>query len=391
MSDFSLARGGPAYTLLRVLGLPLDTRAGAARAALVLAAVAWLPLLVLTVAQGTALGDAVQLPLLHDVSVFVRFLFSLPLFVLAGPVIDRKLATVIDHLVAGGIVPESQRAQYNDARVRLERSRDGWLPELILLALVASFVWVDAHKGPMHEFSTWASSQSPPGTTWAGAWYSYVSLPLFGFFGVRWIWRELIWARFLLRVSRLNLDLVPSHPDRVGGLGFVARANSGFNLVVAALAATLGATAAIRILFVNESLNSLRWVLLAFVIIMVILFQGPFLVFTLALARARQRGLFTFTRLAAHYSRLFERKWTAASPDAAGAAGSEPLLGTPDIQSLADLGSGYDVVARMRVLLAEPPQVIVLLASAVIPMIPPLAVVVPISDILEKLLRLLGR
>jgi hypothetical protein len=390
MSDFSLARGGPAYALLRMLGVPLDTRAGAARAALMLAAVAWLPLLGLTLAQGTAFGDGVQLPLLHDVAAYVRFLISLPLLVLAGPVIDRKLSAVIDHLVTGGIVPKSQRAQYDDARMRLERSRDAWLPELILLALVASFGWFDAHKGPMHEFSTWVSSQSPPGSTWAGAWYSYVSLPLFGFFGLRWIWRELIWAWFLHRVSKLELDLVPSHPDRVGGLGFVARANSGFNLVVAALAATLGATAAIRILFVNESLNSLRWVLLAFVILMVILFQGPFLVFTLALARVRHRGLLMFTGLAAQYSRLFERKWTADSSDPA-ASGSEPLLGTPDIQSLADLGSGYDVVARMRVLLAEPQQVIVLVASAVIPMIPPLAVVVPISDILEKLLRLLGR
>ena len=53
-------------------------------------------------------------------------------------------------------------------------------------------------------------------------WYGYVSLPLFQFLLMRWYFRLFIWTRFLWQVSRLDLSLVPTHPDRVGGLGFLA-------------------------------------------------------------------------------------------------------------------------------------------------------------------------
>ncbi len=31
----------------------------------------------------------------------------------------------------------------------------------------------------------------------------------------------IIWARFLWQVSRIDLDLIPTHPDRSAGLGFL--------------------------------------------------------------------------------------------------------------------------------------------------------------------------
>ncbi|MCK7478821.1 MAG: hypothetical protein M0C28_16690 [Candidatus Moduliflexus flocculans] len=72
--------------------------------------------------------------------------------------------------------------------------------------------------------ATWYATPSAEGSTLslAGMWYGYVSLPIFQFLLLRWYFRLFIWARFLWQVSRIELSLVPTHPDRVGGLGFLS-------------------------------------------------------------------------------------------------------------------------------------------------------------------------
>jgi hypothetical protein len=45
-----------------------------------------------------------------------------------------------------------------------------------------------------------------------------------------------IWTRFLWQVTRCELSLVPTHPDRMGGLGFLPKAM----LVMAPLLAAYG-------------------------------------------------------------------------------------------------------------------------------------------------------
>ena len=43
-----------------------------------------------------------------------------------------------------------------------------------------------------------------------------------------WFWRVGLWARFLWLMSRLELKLVPSHPDGAGGLGFLSTSLEAF-------------------------------------------------------------------------------------------------------------------------------------------------------------------
>ena len=68
----------------------------------------------------------------------------------------------------------------------------------------------------------------------AGWWHALVSVPMFQFLLLRWYFRVFIWARFLWRMSRINLKLVPTHPDRVGGLGFLTNVVYAFTPVLLA-------------------------------------------------------------------------------------------------------------------------------------------------------------
>jgi hypothetical protein len=70
---------------------------------------------------------------------------------------------------------------------------------------------------------------------------------------------------------------------------------------------------------------------------------GPLLMFTPQMARAKRKGLADYGLLAQRYVDSFEQKWVLEDPAVSG-----ELLGTGDIQSLADLGNSYAMVRDMR-------------------------------------------
>jgi hypothetical protein len=233
--------------------------------------------------------------------------------------------------------------------------------------------------------TTWMAWGSPARLSWAGLWLVLVSQPLFVFLILRWFWRLLLWTRFLWRVSRLDLDLVPAHPDRAGGLGILGVTHGAFNWLVAALAVVFSARAAQWILHDGLPPTALQAPIFVFLVIAMLIFEGPLLLFLLPLAEAKRSGLVAYRELADRYTRAFDAKWVR------GGAPREEVLGSADIQSLADMGGGYDLVARMRVVPIELNQLAALALSALLPMVPLLATAIPLQQILTKLLGILGR
>ena len=71
--DFSLVLGGPLFQLLRRSHLSDNALELVRRRLLVISLIAWLPLLVLSLVEGKALGGRAAVPFLLDVEVHVRF------------------------------------------------------------------------------------------------------------------------------------------------------------------------------------------------------------------------------------------------------------------------------------------------------------------------------
>jgi hypothetical protein len=87
--------------------------------------------------------------------------------------------------------------------------------------------------------------------------------------------------------------------------------------------------------------------------------------------------------LATRYVEGFERKWIH------GGAGSEPLLGSADIQSLADLGNSYGLVQQMRVMPFGLQDLTRLVAATAVPLLPLGLTVFPLDELLMRLVKLL--
>jgi hypothetical protein len=217
--------------------------------------------------------------------------------------------------------------------------------------------------------------------TAAGWWYALVSVPLFQFLFMRWIFRGIVWARALARISRLDLRLVATHPDRAGGLAFVALGQSGFAILVLGASASLSGKLADEVVYRGVPLDSLYPAMAAFAVAATLIVLAPLLTFAPKLAALKRAALFGYAKLSSLHDTAFDAKWRSAEADPAA------LLGDPDPSSLADLATGYERAREMRPIPVNMAAVFPLLFAAALPMLPLIATKVPLRDIVKGLLK----
>jgi AcrR family transcriptional regulator len=215
----------------------------------------------------------------------------------------------------------------------------------------------------------------------AGRWYAYVSLPLYQFLLVRWYYRIFIWTRFLWQVSRIDLSLVPTHPDRVGGLGFLANTVYAFMPLAVAHGAMLAGLIANRIFYLGAALPEFKVEIAVIVVFLLCLVLGPLLLFAPQLAQAKRTGNREYGALAARYVREFDAKWLRG-----GAPADEPLVGSGDIQSLADLVNSFEVVRAMRIAPITRDALLRLVAATLAPVVPLALTMMPLEELLKRLI-----
>jgi len=217
--------------------------------------------------------------------------------------------------------------------------------------------------------------------TYAGWWGALVSMPIVQFLVVRWYFRFFIWGRFLWQVSRIQLNLKPTHPDGTAGLHFVALMERACRPVLLAFGVVLSGMIANKIFYTGASLLEFEVEIVGTVAVLVFMILGPMLVFTPQILNARQRGIEDYGRLGQHYAREFELKWLR------GDRPGDELLGSADIQSLADLRGGFEVVKNMRVAPFDLRNVITLTVVTLVPVLPLVLTAFSVEDILDRLLK----
>ena len=180
------------------------------------------------------------------------------------------------------------------------------------------------------------------------------------------------------------MSLVPTHPDCVGGLGFLSNTVYAFIPLLIAHGALLAGNLANRIFYLGAALPEFMVEIAVLVIFLLCIVFGPLLVFAPQLAQAKRIGLREYGTLAERYVREFDAKWLRG-----GGPADEPLVGSADIQSLADLGNSYEVVRSMRVLPVTKEAMLQLAVATVTPVAPLLLTMMPLEDILKKLFGIL--
>jgi hypothetical protein len=383
--EFSLVHGGPLFQLLLRSHLSSDSLTLVARRVAMFVLITWVPLLVLAAHDGHLLDGDVAVPFLLDGETHIRFLVVVPLLLAAELVVHRRLMPVVRAFLDRNLIREADDERFDAAVNSAFRLRNSVLAELLLFALVYGVGVLVVWRQTALDVSTWYAQVSAGRHRLysAGFWYAYVSLPIFQFLLLRWYYRLYIWIRFLWQVSRLELNLVPTHPDLLGGLGFLANTVFAFSVLLVAHGAMLAAQIANRIFFAGASLLDFKEEIFVMLVFLLCLVFGPLLVFSPQLSRAKRRGLLEYGALAERYVRDFDGKWLRGD-----AQQSEPLMGSADIQSLADMGNSFAVVRTMRLAPVSRDAVLELAACVLVPLAPLVLTIMPVEDLLKKFLGL---
>jgi hypothetical protein len=384
--DFSLVVGGPLFQTLRRARLSGDSLQLVRRRIIAFAAIAWVPLLVLSAVDGKAWGTAVAVPFLKDIDAHARFLVALPLLILAEIVVHERTRPVVETFVTLGLVGDRVRGRFEAAVGSAMRLRNSLLAEVLLIAIVYGVgILVVWRYYVALAAATWYAMPTAGGRQLylAGWWYFLVSLPLFQFLVVRWYFRIFIWARFLWQVSRIDLAYAPAHPDRLGGLGFLSRIGYAFAPLLVAQGTLLAGMFANRIFFEGAKLTDFKLETFTFVAAMVSVVLAPLLVFVGPLSRARRNGMREYRHLAKRHLDEFEAKWLHG-----GAEPGELLVGNPDVSSLTDMASSFDVLREMRVVPITRELVVQLVIMTLVPIAPLLLTMISVEELLGQFVKI---
>jgi len=384
--DFSLVLGGPLFQFLIRTRLTTNTLNLVKRRVIVISLFTWLPLLVLSVLTGDAVGGGSKVPFFYDIDVHVRFLVALPLLLVAELVVHQRVRLTVQQFIERGIVLPQTRPQFEALIGSAMRLRNSMVIEVLLIVLVLTaghYLWSSQMA---LEAATWFAAlvDGQHRFTPAGYWYAYISIPVFQFLLLRWYFRIFIWARFLWQVSRLNLHLMPTHPDRAAGLGFLGGSTAAFMPLLLSQGALLAGQIANYIFYEGKTLLDFKPEIVAAVVFLLLVVLGPLCVFAPRLAQVKRQGLLEYGRLASRYVDEFDQKWLRGAAPA-----DEKLIGTGDIQSLNDLAGSFEVINSMRPFPFSKTIVLQTAVTILVPLLPLALTMISLEDIVRRLIGFL--
>jgi len=379
--DFSPVLGGPIFQLLRRSHLSGDALELLYRRVIAVALIAWAPPLLLVMLAPASSRDS----FIHDIEVHVRFLIALPVLIAAERIVHSRIRAVARRFVDQRLIVPDDMPNFHRAIDSAVRLRNSVIVEIGLIVFVYSVgLWVWNSRLAFGASTWYSMSGGRWNLTPAGYWYVFVSIPLLQFVLLRWYFRLFVWFRFLWHVSKLNLHLVPTHPDRRAGLGFLGRTVYAYSPILFAQGAMLCGLVASRILYTGAKLVSFKLQIIGFIVFFVFAILGPLLMFTPKMAAAKRKGLADYGLLAQRYVDDFEGRWITGESET-----SEQLLGSADIQSLADLGNSFEIVREMKPLPFGVDEITRLAVVTAVPLFPLLLTIFSAEELVMRVIRVL--
>ncbi|HET6304728.1 MAG TPA: hypothetical protein VFG80_08095 [Myxococcota bacterium] len=378
----SLVRGDALLRVQRAVGLVPRDGLGVGRRALFFAALSWLPIAVWALLAGRAFPGATAEPLLQHFGVHVRCLVAIPLFILAEGVGHGLTTRLVPYFLHSGLVAEGARTRFAEIVRGVARLRDATLPWIAILALVLAWALLSPAPRETHEV-IWA--EDGPRLGFGGFWFLYVARPIYLGLLFGWLWRLVLLTVLFVRLGALGLDVVPTHPDGAGGLGFLERLPTMFSPVVFAVSAVLASRFAHDVLHHGVQVQSLRLPMLGFGVLVLVLFLAPLAVWARPLGAAKRRALFEYGTLVGRHGRLVRRRWILREP-----VEDDALLAAPEIGPVADTLALYEAVRKLRSIPISRVSLLAIALPALVPMLPVVAIEIPIRDLLLKILSTLA-
>ena len=376
-STFALIDDEPPLHWQRQLGLVPRQGLGTVRRAIGLVLLTWLPIVLWAAFNSRILPGRFPEPLLNQYGIMMMCLVAIPLLVLGEEVVNRVVAVVLPQFVSSGLVVEGETKHFEAILRGVARLRDHPLPWLLILGVT---IGVTLGSPPGHITLNWAR-QGDGRVGFGGLWFLWVVRPIYLALLLAWVWRLVLVTLLCRRIARLPLSLVPTHPDRAMGLGFLEELPEGFALWALAMSAVISATWTHGLIHGELVLTSLKLPFALFTGLATVLLVSPLLAFLPKLLLARRQALRDYGALVGRHGRLTRQRWIEGkSLDSQGEAGA--ILEAPELGPIADTTSLYEAVRNSR----RSPIGTMALARVLVPLLLPplvaLATQIPLREML---------
>ena len=382
-TELPLVRGDLLFRLQRRIGLIPAEGLGVGRRAAFYALVAWLPVAAWALIEGRALPGKTAEPLFEHFGIHTRCLVVIPLFILAEATANSIGTQLVRNLLAHGLITDADRPRLRQILESVARLREGVAPWVLVAGVIAA--WLIAGPGAREVHALiWATDGAGEATPFGAWWFLYVSRAIFLALLLAWLWRIVLWTIALARIARLDLALVPTHADRVFGLGFLERTPTAFMPFLLGLSILLASASAHDVVYHGVDVRALGLQFGVFVGVVVLVMLAPLIAFAPVLARAKRQALAEYGALVARHGRLVRERWIEGKdpPDAG-------LLKAQEIGPVADTIALYEAVERARTMPIGKRTLVAILVPLALPLLAVAALQVPLGDLLLKVLKAL--
>lgn len=393
-SQFSVFEGDLVNRAFAKLGLGSRKPLHLLGRTLLLIAITWVPMAFLALLTPVPENPTTAQNFFYDFAAYTQFFFGIPLFIIAERLIAENMRAAARDFAYSGVVADADKRELAQAEAEVAVARRRVRPDLICMAiaLVLSLFTIGPELYWDSTMQTWHVTKDP--NLWyltpAGAWLTFVALPIQIYWWVRWIWKIGIWYGYLNRVSKMQLVLIASHPDRTGGIAFLSEVQAKFAIVILAfgisnVVSTIGYKVAIEHAPIN--LPPIWGAVIAFIIGAPLFFLMPLLLFTKQLSRTKKRTLAQYREKAMQSALRVERQWL----DTTRSEAERDADARSELSQLNLLNGFYERIHGMRVVPFDLRSASQLISAAVGPMIPLLPYFVTLPEPWGKILEALTK
>jgi hypothetical protein len=375
--EISLVRGGPFYRAQQASRLIDANRWNLGRRIIFAIAVGWIPLVLITLLfHPRALSG-----LLTDYPINARMLVGVPVLLIGQLVMESSFRTILQHIQDANLLTPADTDKVDQTLVRLIRLRDSIIPELVIIFAAYAHVFQLTYAHLMFA-RPWALTGAPGLHLSAAGWYyALVSQLLYQFLLGISLWKWFLWSLFLFKLSRLDLQVVATHPDKHAGLGFLGLSPLAIAPTVFVVSTAIGSTWRVEIFRTGAHLADFKLQAIALLITVLVIAFGPLVFFVPKLGRLRRKGILQYGILAQIHSTDFHKKWVQ---DRAGH--EDEFLAAPEISALTDFAASFENVENMKPFPFDRGAFMALVLAVAVPMLPVVLAEIPLVEVLKGLL-----
>ena len=339
--------------------------------------VTWVPVVALCWWQGVQTGTSLLIEFLRNFQESARFLLVTSLLLFSATQIRPWITHTVRYFVKSGLIPDDQIPTYIKLIENAQKARDSIIVESALLLLAIGTSVLGLTFMPHGDNGNWRYIDGH--LSMAAYWFKYVSMPLYRFMWLTWLYRIGIWWYLLLRISMLKLKLVPTHPDCRGGLGFIASGQNNFAILAFAMSSQVAAVVGEEILYHGHTLDELKVTILLIIFAISALGVLPLIVFTPKLIERKRLGLYHYGILAKHSVDSYHHKWVKEEDEDETEA--EQIETDPKAQD------NFKAVGNMQVFVFDKNSISVFVMAAAAPFAPLLLTIYRFDQLLDKVLK----